>query len=144
MKIEFTVFAEAVPQGSKRAFVRGNRAYVVNVKDKQLKDWRQQVAQEALSVLPEGFELMLGPAYLEVLFIRPRPASHFGTGRNAGTVKASAPSFPTTRPDTLKLARSVEDALTGIVWRDDSQVVEHRMRKIWGDRHEVVVCIKAL
>ena len=30
--------------------------------------------------------------------------------------------------------RSTEDALTGIIWRDDSQVVEHRIRKVYVER----------
>jgi len=31
--------------------------------------------------------------------------------------------FPASRPDLTKLIRSVEDALTGILWRDDAQVI---------------------
>ena len=35
------------------------------------------------------------------------------------------------RPDIDKLARAVLDALTGIVWVDDDQVVELVCRKRW-------------
>ena len=37
-----------------------------------------------------------------------------------------------TKPDTDKLIRSILDALTGIVWTDDSQVVEILARKQFG------------
>jgi Holliday junction resolvase RusA-like endonuclease len=40
-------------------------------------------------------------------------------------------------PDTLKLARAVEDALSGIVWVNDSRIVDERIRKRWGDRSAV-------
>lgn len=33
-------------------------------------------------------------------------------------------------PDVLKLARGVEDALTGIVWRDDAQIVNESLSKV--------------
>ena len=46
-----------------------------------------------------------------------------GTGRNAGQLKDWAPVFKTTTPDSDKLARSTLDALTKIVFGDDSQVV---------------------
>jgi Holliday junction resolvase RusA-like endonuclease len=34
-----------------------------------------------------------------------------------------------TRPDATKLWRPTEDALTGIVWRDDSQIIRQLVRK---------------
>ena len=48
---------------------------------------------------------------LDLLFRFPRPRSHFGTGRNAGQLKPSAPFYVRTRPDLDKLARAVGDAL---------------------------------
>ncbi len=57
-------------------------------------------------------------------FFVTRPREHYGSGKNANILKPSAPSHPTGRPDVTKLIRSTEDALTGIVWRDDAQIVE--------------------
>jgi hypothetical protein len=33
----------------------------------------------------------------------------------------------------LKLARAAEDALTGVLWLDDSQIVDERISKAYGD-----------
>jgi crossover junction endodeoxyribonuclease RusA len=69
-----------------------------------------------------------GPVRLEIVFLFPRPKSHFGTGRNADKLKASAPEHCTTRAygDTSKLIRSTEDAISASsgypVIEDDSQV----------------------
>ena len=43
----------------------------------------------------------------------------------------SAPKYKTSKPDVGKTARAVEDALTGIAWVDDSQVVTSIAGKIW-------------
>ena len=53
-----------------------------------------------------------------------RPKSHYGTGRNEGKLKASAPEYPISkgRNDLDKLLRLIFDAMTGIVYVDDSQV----------------------
>ena len=153
-KISFLVYGEARPQGSKKsvAIYRGGKPVthqgrvmtrVIN-DNPHLGDWRQQVATEA--VLQWGGPPLARtvPVRLELVFYRPRPAGHFGTGKNLERLKPSAPAYPTTRPDTVKLARAVEDALTGIVWTDDSQVVEHVLRKRWHAPHMVRVTVEEL
>jgi hypothetical protein len=76
-------------------------------------------------------------AALEVLlvFVRSRPGAHLRTGRMAGVVKDAARSLrPTARPDVVKLARAAEDALTGVLWADDAQIVDERLAKVYGDQ----------
>lgn len=153
-KISFLVYGEARPQGSKRsvAIYRGGKPVmhqgrvmtrVIN-DNPHLGDWRQQVATEAV-LKWGGIPLARTvPVRLFLTFYRPRPASHFGTGKNLEKLKPSAPPYPTTKPDTVKLARAVEDALTGIVWTDDSQVVEHVLQKRWHAGHMVRVTVEEL
>ena len=38
-----------------------------------------------------------------------------------------------------KLIRAVEDALTGIVWRDDAQVAVQKVAKVYGDEPQGAV-----
>jgi Holliday junction resolvase RusA-like endonuclease len=47
-----------------------------------------------------------------------------------------------TRPDVLKLARAAEDALTGIVWRDDSQIVHETLAKVYGEPERLEVAVR--
>jgi Holliday junction resolvase RusA-like endonuclease len=61
-----------------------------------------------------------------------RPKAHYGSGRNADKLKDSAPAFPLGKPDVDKLSRGVMDALTGIIFRDDSCVVTKRASKRYG------------
>ena len=81
------------------------------------------------------------PLLLEVDFIFERPGSHFGTGRNAGILKASARPFPTGRPDTSNLVKLVEDALNGNAYKDDSRIVRIHALKRYGERSKTEIVL---
>jgi len=150
--IEFDVVGEPATQGSKiehvirgkggKPVIKNGRALTTIREDNpRLAVWRQEVAHAA-SVAYTG-PLFIGAVRLTLDFQRPRPKNHYGTGRNAGTLKASAPKYPTGRPDTIKMARAVEDALTGVVYVDDSQAVAHLLTKAYG-RFGVHVMVESL
>lgn len=132
------VFGNPQPAGSKRAFSVNGRAHVTDANPRS-REWKDRVAQAAGEQY--GGELVDGPLAVEMAFTQPRPKSHYGTGRNAEEIKASAPDWPVGRPDVLKLARGAEDALTGVVWRDDAQIVEEFLTKTYGEpaRCEIAV-----
>jgi crossover junction endodeoxyribonuclease RusA len=153
MMILFTVIGQPKPQGSKIPQVIYGRDGKPVVKDGRVltrvrddnpntKDWRYLVARTAQEEY-DG-ELLTGPIRLSITFERPRPKSHYGTGRNAGKLKQKAPTYPTTKPDTVKLTRAVEDALTGVIWKDDSQVVVHELEKVYGERYACHIGISTL
>lgn len=107
------------PQGSKNHV--GNGKMVES--SKKLKPWRQDVKEDALNVVGDDWELLDGPLIAAMTFTFLRPKGHFGTGRNAGMLRESAPPRPAVYPDLSKILRATEDALTGIVWKDDARVV---------------------
>lgn len=129
---KFTVLGEARPAGSKRAFVsKAGRAIVTDDSGKRGKDWRRAVAEAAGEVAPA--DLLRGPLKVTMTFFRPRPKSHYRTGKNAHLLRDSAPARPTTRPDVLKLARAAEDSMTGVLYADDSQIVAEHLFKKYGE-----------
>ncbi len=155
MTITFVVFGKPMTQGSTRTVpVKDGKGgfrkrpdgrlmlIPIHDKGKELKAWRQEVASAARKAY--SGPLLIGAVAVVFIFERPRPKGHYGTGRNAGTIKASAPSHPTTKPDTVKLARAVEDALTGVLWGDDAQVCGHELYKSWGDCYRLSVTVEAL
>lgn len=127
--ITITVFGLPAPQGSKKAFRNQHTGRIqMTESSAKVKPWRADVkgaALEVVSGLP-GWAPLDGPLVASMVFTFARPRGHFGTGRNAGIVKASAPLRPHTKPDLSKLVRSTEDALTGLVWADDARVVGYR------------------
>ena len=81
------------------------------------------------------------PVRVDMVFVLPRPKSHFGTGRNAGKLKQSAPTYPKSRPDIDNYCKWVLDCIngTGGVWKDDSQVVSMSATKIYGEQPETII-----
>ncbi len=127
---EITFFVPGLPQpgGSKKAFVNPKTDQVVVVDDcKKNKPWRADV--KAFAMLAHAGPPLSGPLALDVLFIMPRPKGHCGSGKNSSVIKASAPKFPEKKPDSTKLLRALEDALTGVLWIDDAQIVTQRVLK---------------
>lgn len=141
--IEFHVDGEPAPAGSKSAFPLPGGGVSVADKAKGGAEWSAKVALAAAQAM-DGRELLDGPLRLTLRFERVRTAAHFGTGRNEGKLKASAPEYPSTRPDLLKLARRVEDALAGVVYVEDSRICEETLSKVWGARARCYVCVESL
>lgn len=140
---EFTVLGKPQHGGSKTAYPIKTksgkyRCNVVDENEKEVKPWRNQIEIVAAELMGDR-PVFEGPLMLVVEFYVPRPKSHFGVHG----VRRSAPRYPTTRPDATKLIRPLEDALTGIVWKDDAQIVEQIGRKRYGDppRAEVKVAV---
>lgn len=139
--ITFTVYGHAAPAGSKRALPAGGRAGgrpIIVDDSRRSRPWKQEVAGVARDAMLEH-DLLDGPLCLVLRFYVPRPRSHLG---KRGLLP-SAPAWPAKRPDLLKLARGVEDALSSIVYRDDAQIVVEYLSKAYGEpeRLEVAVAI---
>jgi len=105
--LHVTVHGRPAPQGSKRAFVRAGRAVVID-DSANTKPWRAAVHSAIVDALPPGWEPLRGPVEIAVLFVMPRPKSHYTA---SGELKANAPTWVPTTPDLDKLLRSTLDAV---------------------------------
>lgn len=142
--ITFTVYGIAQPKGSMRAYVpRGMKFPIVTDSNRNAKSWAQLVAQgasNALAAIP-GAAILDGPVRLSVLFYLPRPKKY-----QIRKWTAQTPAH-LTAPDLDKLIRSIGDALTGVVYRDDAQVVDLLTSKRYTDPQtppHVIVRVEAL
>jgi crossover junction endodeoxyribonuclease RusA len=141
--IQFFVAGHAKSSGSKRAFVNPKTGkMIVTAANPKQKQWQEAVKWMAMQIWERRIPWD-GPIALELAFIRPRPKAHFGTGNKGATLKDfAATAQPTTKPDSLKLARAVEDALSGIIYIDDSQIVRHEISKVFGDKPGVAIIVR--
>lgn len=128
MSVEFVVYGNPAPAGSKTAGITKQGRTFVRDSSKRSYPWKQTVAQTA-GVAMAGRPLLEGPLELTLTFVVPRPKGHYGTRG----LRPSAPAHPTVKPDVLKLARAVEDALSGVVYRDDAQIVDEHLVKRYGE-----------
>ena len=137
--IRFDVPGMPVPKGSNRAMVIRGRAFMVPGGDSGTqargKTWDQNVRAAAkAAALAAGYDLTT-PAFVEtplcviVNFRLKRPAGHW----NKAGLKEGAPTVPSTKPDIDKLARQILDAMTGIVYDDDSRISELWLKKLYAD-----------
>lgn len=122
-------FAPGVPatKGSRRAFVHRHTGRVVSMNDNpREKAWAAIVALAAQEAMQRaGVAPLDGPVALVFDFRFARPKGHMG----AKGVRPSAPPAPAVKPDWDKISRSTGDALAGICYRDDAQVVEALVTK---------------
>jgi Holliday junction resolvase RusA-like endonuclease len=138
--IEFIVFGKPAPAGSKRGFYNAKaRRVIVTDDSKNSRPWKAQISDAAAQAM-NGQPLLDGPLMLGLEFYMPRPKGHYG----ARGLRPSAPAIPTVKPDLLKLARGVEDALTGIVYRDDAQIAREILDKFYGEPARVEVRVRQL
>ena len=124
--ITLIVYGTPVPQGSMRAFMRpGMKAPIITADNKKTKPWKQEIAGAADEAMRgQKFAVFEGvSAIVHCIFYFDRPKS----------LKKSI-QVKITKPDIDKLARTVLDALTGTVFKDDAQVIELRLAKVFSDR----------
>lgn len=101
---------------------------------KATKPWMNAVAEAAVHEWgPRELYALDGPLFIRLDFYFPRPASHFGTGKNSAKLKDSSPLYPdASGADLDKLARSTIDALHGIVFTNDRRIVQLPLRRRYG------------
>jgi Holliday junction resolvase RusA-like endonuclease len=129
---EFIVHGVPGPQGSKtptgqmRRTKTGGLTPVMRESSAKVKPWRQAVAAAAevcvLGHPNRAWFPLDGPLVVRMVFTMPKPKSAPRTRR----------TWPMRYPDLSKLARSTEDALTGIIWADDGRIVSYdRLSKVF-------------
>lgn len=112
--LSFTVHGTPKPKGSARGFIAmkaGKARAIVTSDNKNLKAWETAVRFVAQEHAGTVFFTEAVSLYVAFFFQRPK------------SVSERKRPFLTTKPDLSKLIRGLEDALTGVLWKDDSQVV---------------------
>lgn len=128
MLLEFFIPGEPVAW----ARVQGGRTTHVFEPKKQ-RDYRPHIRLAASRAM-EGRSPLESALAISATFIFPRPKSHFWTGKRSNILRDDAPRLHVSRPDTSNLVKLIEDALNGVVWRDDSQIaVYERIEKVYGE-----------
>lgn len=130
-RVELFVTGLPVAQPRPRATSFGGKARMYNPGTSN--EWKACVIHEIkehAGTFPAGT-----PVRCYLWFFLPRPRSHFGSGKNAATLKESAPMRPTGKPDLDNLDKAVCDAITAAgVWHDDSQVVSASVHKLYAKK----------
>lgn len=128
--MRLSVIGVPATQGSKRAFpYRGKdgkqHVAITESGGAKHRSWRGAIVEEAtlrcLGNATKAFgndKPLGGPVVVTFTFYLPRPKS-----------APKSRLFPDKKPDSLKCARLVEDALSHIAYVDDAQIVTHIIHK---------------
>ncbi len=111
----FRVFGDPQPQGSKSAWLnkRTNKVIMSEANDKKLKPWRKTVESAAKEYAKKNcIEPINDPVRIRQEFWLTKPAS-----------KPKRDTLPETSFDVDKLARAVNDAITGSIITNDARIV---------------------
>lgn len=134
--VTFKVDGVPVPKGRARYVRRGNhistytpektRTYETLIKD---------AARQAMGVS----EPLETPVSLYLYIKVPIPAS--ATKKRLQAI-ADGSEKPTKKPDASNVLKSVEDGMNGVVYKDDSQIVNIHVTKVYSSEPGVDICVK--
>lgn len=126
----FTIDGRCATKGSAISFTdprTGKRVWKAD--NRKLASWTKaakkaaQAARVPLIYKPRGVSMLV-----VVQFVRPKTAKQ---------------TVPSVKPDADKLLRAIFDALTGVAYSDDSQVVSVSVHKVYGPMDLVTVTVEA-
>lgn len=120
--ISFTVYGEPIPW--KRPRFNGKSKHVFE--DSKVKDYKAKVI--------EAFEESGGKVYEKDVPLRMSIRFYLSVPKSASERKKEnliAKFFPTKRPDNDNLYKGIADALNGVAYYDDSQIVITHIHKLW-------------
>ena len=131
---KFELYGEPVAQGRPRFSNRGGhvRAY----DPKKSRDYKTLVREAAEAVAPD--EPTTGAFRVDIYVYRPIPKS-FSKVKRLQAIEGEI--YPTTRPDTDNYVKGVLDAINGLFWHDDSQIVFISANKLYSETPKILVII---
>ncbi|ONK21210.1 hypothetical protein BLX87_23055 [Bacillus sp. VT-16-64] len=133
--IEFTIPGEPVAQGRPRASTRNGKVRMYDpAKSKNYKTFVQLVARQHAPKKP-----LEGAVSMTVKIYRPMLKGFSMKRRN----EAEAGLYrPITKPDNSNYLKGIEDALNGVIYHDDSQIVTSKVEKYYSYNPRVEIRVE--
>lgn len=132
MRIEFVVPGHPVAKQRPRFARMGS--FVKTYTPEKTVNYESLVRLAAAQVMA-GRDPIEGPLNLLVEIFLTIPAS---ASKKQQSLMAQNVVMPTKKPDGDNVLKAVKDAINGVVWRDDAQVVDGHYRK----RYSVTPCVR--
>lgn len=96
----------------------------------------ENVARKGMLAVGRDGQPFDGPVRLVYWFLTQRPKEHFGT---AGNIRSNAPAFPLMRPSVTNAVRTIENAMTGIVFKHVEQIVQQGSCRVYSKLQAVKI-----
>lgn len=133
----FTFDIEPTPQLRPRVSSRGGYVKVYDPpKVKQFKRILRSLAVNQYARPP-----MIGPLSVSLIFYRPVQKSISQSERERRLTNRSK---PVVKPDTDNYIKSTLDALNGVLWHDDAQIVKLTAEKRYAEKGKIIIAVTQL
>jgi len=109
-KISLKFLGEPVAKGRPKISSFGGFARAYTPKKTRMAE--ADIRAQLMPQLPEGWNAMEGPVSMTAIFYRTRPKS---TSKRL--------NYPITKPDLDNLLKLLTDSLSGIIFKDDAQII---------------------
>lgn len=136
--ISFTVPGEPKGKGRPRVGMRGKKPIMFT--PPETVEYQEKIAFAAFAASNEG-KLFVGPVRLELRIFHPIRESWPKKKQEAAR---SGQMVPTMKPDADNVLKAVCDALNGVLWVDDVQVVNVGMSKRFSDTPRLEISVTEL
>lgn len=136
--ISFVVYGEPVPKARARVFFNKKANRVMSYTPKKTMGFEQLVATEAVKWRP-SFGLIMTGITINIKIYKPIPKSMSKKKRD---LAEKGLILPITRPDGDNYEKGIFDALKGVIWHDDGQIVDCHWQKFFSVTPRVEVTIQ--
>lgn len=136
MTASLTIVVPGVAQPKDRARGAGAGRPHTTQRTRSAEEWLRAYTMEQI-----GAPCLTDALALVVSITLPVPPSWSAKRRSEAL---AGHAWPTGRPDADNYLKLVCDALNGVAWRDDSQIVDARVVKAYGAEPRTVIVISAI
>ena len=133
MKIKLNIDIKPMAKQSFRT-TRSGQKYL----DPSVIKYRKAIRNMAIAQMRnQKAEKIEGAVNMNIVYAFRRPQSLSKKERNEIDGGKTVPK--TTKPDIDNLTKAILDALNGIVWKDDAQVAQINIQKIWSAKDQIEI-----
>lgn len=136
MEIKFTVPGQPVPQGRPRFTTK---PFMRTYDPPKSAKYKRKVKMFAEKIAPK--QPLQGELFVEVLVFKETLKSFSKTKKVAAEARTLR---PTTKPDADNYAKGILDAVKGVIWEDDGQVVDLVTRKFYSETPRAEITIREI
>jgi len=134
--VTFKVDADPVGKQRARYAKRGN--FVQTYTPDKTRNYESLIKEAAIEAMGSS-EPLETPVTLYLYIRVPIPAS---ASKKKLQAISSGQEKPTKKPDASNVLKSIEDAMNGVVYKDDSQIVNIHVTKVYSTVPGVDICVK--
>jgi len=138
MTFMVTFKVDANPVGKQRARYAKRGKHVMAYTPDKTRNYESLIKEAAIQAMGSN-EILETPVNLYLYIRAPIPQS-YSKKRSEACLNGS--EKPIKKPDASNVLKSVEDAMNGVVYKDDSQIVNIHVSKVYSSLAGVDICVK--